>query len=139
MADPADGQVFTAAMLARYSDGAWSTYTPTVVGSSGGTITSYTASCRWQRIGRLITATYSITIPTAGTAAGAALIALPTNAATADRSCGAGRDSNNGAALIAFINGSTSQTYVSLITTANASPIHNGAVISFSVTYEAAS
>jgi len=60
--------------------GAWTTWTPTVTPGSG-SFTSVSAAGAWYAIGKLVHFTVTITITTAGTAAGTMSIALPTGTA----------------------------------------------------------
>lgn len=63
-----------------WNAGAWTSYTPTVTSSSG-SITSYTATGRYQRIGKTCVTAFSIVITNAGTASGAMIVTLPFTAA----------------------------------------------------------
>lgn len=79
-------------VLNQYDEGYW---TPTITASAG-TITSYTSSARYTRVGRLVTAVITFKITNVGTASGAivASLSLPTDAAITY--IGAGRDDNTG-------------------------------------------
>lgn len=73
---------------------AWTTsYTPTVTPATG-SITSYTATCRYQQIGKTVHATFTVSITNAGTGAGALTVTLPV-AAAGGAFVGAGREYNN--------------------------------------------
>jgi hypothetical protein len=63
----------TSQLLNWYEEG---TYTPTVAATTG-SITSYTVSAVYTRVGRLVTFTANVTITNAGLAAGALTITLP--------------------------------------------------------------
>lgn len=60
--------------LTMYDEGTW---TPTLTPGTSGTITSYTASGTYTRIGRQVTVQFKISITNAGTGVGAAVISLP--------------------------------------------------------------
>lgn len=79
-------------VLTQYDEGSW---VPTITASSG-TITSYTSSARYTRVGRLVTAVITFKITDVGTASGAVIasLSLPTDAAITY--IGAGRDDNTG-------------------------------------------
>lgn len=79
-------------VLNQYDEGSW---VPTITASSG-TITSYTSSARYTRVGRMVTAVITFKITDVGTASGAVIasLSLPTDAAITY--IGAGRDDNTG-------------------------------------------
>ena len=68
---PAAGM--TSQLLNWYEEGTW---TPTVTSSSG-SITSYTSSGTYTRVGRLVTATFTYNITNAGTGSGAVRVTSP--------------------------------------------------------------
>jgi hypothetical protein len=78
---------------AALSDYATGTYTPTVTAQSG-TITTYTATGEYTKIGRLVNVSVKITITTNGTAAGYLIVSLPSGLAAnnAITQVGAGRE-----------------------------------------------
>jgi hypothetical protein len=63
----------TSELLADYEEGTW---TP-VVASTSGSITSYTASGTYTKVGRLVTATFTYNITDAGTGSGAITVTAP--------------------------------------------------------------
>lgn len=75
------------------SDYVTGTYTPAVSAGTG-TITSYTASGEYTKIGRLVTVTANVNITDNGTGAGYLIISLPGgySAATANYQMGAGKE-----------------------------------------------
>ncbi len=74
--------------LDDYEEGTW---TPTVV-SEGGSITTYSASGYYTKIGRQVYATVLIDMTNYGTATGALIASLPFTAATGPSWVGAGRE-----------------------------------------------
>lgn len=79
-------------VLNQYDEGSW---TPTITASSG-TITSYTSSARYTRVGRMVTANINFKITNAGTASGAIIASLSLAADGAVTYMGSGRDDNTG-------------------------------------------
>jgi hypothetical protein len=81
---------FDTSALTDYTTG---TYTPTVTAQTG-TITTYTATGAYTKIGRLINVSAKITITTNGTAAGYLIMSLPSGLAAdnAITQIGAGRE-----------------------------------------------
>lgn len=61
--------------IASY-EASWSVYSPTVTASSG-TITSYTATGRYKKIGRTVFVQADVSIVNVGTAVGQVIITLP--------------------------------------------------------------
>lgn len=61
----------------NYTGGAWTTYTPTPTAGSG-SFTTVSAAGAYLTIGKLVHFCLTITITTAGTAAGAVICAIPT-------------------------------------------------------------
>lgn len=114
---------------------AWTAYTPTVTAASG-TFGSVTVTSRYNKRGRTVTMTGSLTITTVGTAAGGVYLTLPVPALTTAMYVGAGREhQNTGAMLIAWV---AAADKVTLYRYDNTSPIAAGNVLKFTVTYEAA-
>lgn len=95
---PATGM--TSELLNWYEEGA---YTPTVA-STTGTITSYTATAAYTRIGRSITVVANVTITNAGTGAVALTITLPWTANGSYAFNGSGREN--------FLTGNMLQAYI---------------------------
>lgn len=79
-------------VLSQYDEGTW---TP-VVTASAGSITSYTSSGRFTRVGRMVTAVLTFKITNVGTASGAIIATLPSSTDAAITYIGAGRDDNTG-------------------------------------------
>ena len=120
----------TKELLDWYEEGA---YTPTVA-STTGTITSYTGTAWYTRIGRSVTLIANVTITDAGTGAGACTITLPfTNNATVVAN-GVGRENAiSGDLLQGSI--STGGTVVNVLKYTNATAIVTGAQIRITITY----
>jgi hypothetical protein len=99
----------TSELLADYEEGTW---TP-VVSASAGTITTYTATGKYTRIGRSVVLSFVIDFVVAGTGAGTIFIdGVPFNAAAATSDGGAGRESGNTGYTFAITFGTTSRLYV---------------------------
>ena len=100
---PAAGK--TSQLLNWYEEGTW---TPTVV-STGGTITSYTASGAYTRIGRQVTLTYDLLITNNGTGSSSLRFSgIPFNSGATYRGSGAGGEvAVAGIATVGFFVGST--------------------------------
>jgi len=115
--------------------GAWSTYTPTV-SSQSGTITTSSASGRYQQIGKTVHFSIKVTITTAGTGSGNLVVSLPVNTqdALTNQICSGFEGSVIGHMLYGAISGNqfTARDY------ANVSVIQNGAICYFTGAYEAA-
>jgi hypothetical protein len=79
-------------ILTQYDEGTW----VPVVTSSSGTITSYTSSGRYTRVGRMVTAVLTFKITDIGTATGVYIVTLPSPTDAAITYIGAGRDDNTG-------------------------------------------
>ena len=100
---PAAGM--TSQLLNAYEEGTW---TP-VIASIVGTITSYTSSGTYTKVGRLVTLEFTFKITNNGTgAAGLFITGLPFNAASTKRSCGTGVETD--------LTGILSSIYVSSVT-----------------------
>lgn len=116
-------------VLSQYDEGTWNP----VVTSGGGSITAYTASGTYTRIGRQVTATLSVNITNVGTATGKAIVTLPFTA-SAVQCIGSGRESNNtGNMLQIYTNASTATADV--FTYANGTPLATGNILLLTVTY----
>jgi hypothetical protein len=90
------------------NDYEYGTYTPTVTSGSG-TITTYSVSGAYTKIGKLVTAQVNITLTTVGTASGGMIVTLPfTNGSVA--AVGAGREQNNTGNMIQALVGSGGST-----------------------------
>lgn len=70
-------------------DAAWTSFTPTL--TQAATVTKTVTRAKYQRVGRLITASYELLVTGAGTAANAVIIGLPVTAvASNDNAIGSG-------------------------------------------------
>lgn len=113
--------------------GAWTAYSPTVT-SAAGSITSYSTSCRYVQIGKIVIASGNINITNNGTGSGfikATFPVSPQNTATT----GSGRENAiSSKQLQVFANGGQMafQNYDSTY------PAATGASLQFQITYEAA-
>ncbi len=79
-------------VLTQYDEGTW----VPVVTSSAGSITSYTSSGRYTRVGRMVTAVLTFKITNIGTASGVYIVTLPSSSDAAITYIGCGRDDNTG-------------------------------------------
>lgn len=116
--------------LDDYEEG---TFTP-VVTAAVGSLTTYSASGSYTKIGRLVTATVKITITTNGTGSSFIIATLPFTNNASLASCGAGRESNStGNMLQAIV--PVSANWVELRKYDNTYPAANGYVLEASVTF----
>lgn len=104
--------------LTMYDENTW---VPVVTPGSSGTITSYTASGTYTRIGRQVTTQFKISITNAGTGTGAAVFILPfTQGNFAQGGIGCGReDGATGLALEVYGYPNQNYAYVSLYNNGN--------------------
>lgn len=120
----------TSELLNWYEEG---NYTPTVAATTG-SITSYTATAYYTRIGRQVTVTSFVTITNAGTGAGTLTITLPFTASGSIAFSGTGRENAlTGNALQANI--SPGGTVMNVVNYVNATVIATNAQIRNTVTY----
>lgn len=120
----------TSELLNWYEDG---NYTPTVAATTG-SITSFTASAYYTRIGRQVTVTSLVTITNAGTGAGTLTVSLPFTANGNIPFSGTGRENAlTGSALQCNVSAGGTVANVVLIT--NATVINTGAQVRSTVTY----
>lgn len=117
-------------VLKQYDEGTW---TP-VVTASAGSITSYTSSGRFTRIGRMVTAVFTFKLTNAGTASGAIIVTLPFSGDAAITYVGCGRDDNLGSMVQGRIQ-TTVPGSVYLVTYANASIAVTNTEVFFSIQY----
>ena len=119
----------TSQLLNAYEDG---TYTPTATASAG-SITSFTSSGAYTRIGRQVTVCITVTITDAGTGTGALQVSLPFTVGSA-AGMGAGtEDANTGAMLQIQAVGGTSTGFVK--TYLGTTPIATNNLLRLTVTY----
>ena len=113
--------------LDDYEEGTW---TPTVTAATG-SITSYTASGVYTKVGRVVTATARVEIITVGTATDSMIVTLPFTAAS-ETFVGSGREFvNTGRMICAYSAGATA----SVIRYDNVSIFGNGNIIAFTLVY----
>jgi len=113
--------------LDDYEEG---TYTPNV-GATSGTITSFTASGAYTRIGRLVTATFNVDITNNGTGGGAVVVSMPFTASGVY--VGAGRENaQTGNMLQVFLDNSINTNVYDY---QNSYPGGTGRTISGTITY----
>jgi hypothetical protein len=125
---PATGM--TSQLLNWYEEG---TYTPTVAATSG-TITSYTSTAGYTRIGRSVTVAANLTITDKGTGAATLTISLPFTANGSFIFAGVGRENAiTGSQLQASI--SASGTVMNVLNYANATIIATNAQVRVTATY----
>lgn len=114
---------------------AWSTYTPTVT-SQTGTLTTASASLRYQQIGKTVVFSVKVTITTAGTGNGDINVTLPVN--TQDNLAAQQVSGFEGAVLGVSLRGLIAANSLGIRNYVNASVITNGAVCYLTGVYEAA-
>jgi len=118
--------------LDDYEEGTW---TPTAT-SSGGSITSYTTSGVYTKVGRQVTVQGIFTINTAGTASGyVTLSGFPFANTNSGSSQGVCRENNSGLIVFAVITNSSSSGYI-LGSNAAAITWTNGYNYYFNITYQ---
>ena len=117
-------------VLTQYDEGTWN---PTVTSASG-TLTSYTASGTYTRIGRMVTAQARVQLTNAGTGAGALIVSNPIAMNSTITAMGCGRDDNTGTMLQArIVPGLNSSIYV--LSYNNSTVIATGNDILISISY----
>jgi hypothetical protein len=131
----ADGQAagMTSELLDDYEEGTW---TP-VITADAGTITSYTASGVYTKIGNTVRATFTTTITDNGTGASILNATLPfATANIGEMSVGSGRNNATGNMIQAwaFQGSSTAKLYLYN----NSYPVATGSVVYCTVVYQAA-
>jgi hypothetical protein len=111
-ADPSAAGM-TSELLDDYEEGTW---TPVVTPGTAGTITSYTATGTYTKVGRQVTTQFKISITNAGTGTGATIFTLPfTQGNFTEGGIGCGReDGATGLALEVFGYPNQGFAYVSL-------------------------
>ena len=121
----------TSELLADYEEGDW---TPTVTANSG-SITSYTSSGVYTKVGRQVTCSFKVTITNQGTAVGPVLVTLPyTVGSYTPTFVGCGReDGTSGYALETFAYSGSTFAYVTLYQNGNVAV--NNYVLLCSLTY----
>ena len=116
----------------KESPGAWLDWTP-YVAAAGGSLTSYTSSGRYCRIGKVIICNFSITITDNGTGNGAISTNLPV--ALSGNAIGVGRENAlTGKELQLYASGTT----IVIFDYENAYPAATGTELIGSIVYEAA-
>ena len=123
----------TSELLDDYEEGTW---TPVITPDTG-TITSYTASGVYTKIGNVVRATFTATITNNGTGASVLNATLPfATANIGEMSVGSGRNNATGQMLQvwAFQGSSTAKVYQY----DNSYPVATGSVIYCTVVYQAA-
>lgn len=125
----AAGAAATSELLADYEEGTW---TP-VVTSGAGTITSYTASGTYTRVGRLVTLIMEITITNNGTGANDIRISGIPYTTTLQAGNGCGRESAVNGLMLNLIMGGPNSIYMYRYD--NAYPAATNAILRASFTY----
>lgn len=125
---PAAGM--TSQLLNWYEEG---TYTPTVTSSSG-SITTYSATGNYTRVGRQVTANIQVTLTNAGTASGALSATIPFTCGQFP-AMGSGREDQNTGLMLQGRIASGAPTVVTILTYANLTPIATGNVVQMTITY----
>ncbi len=117
---------------------AWRTYTP-VVTASAGTPTTVTATGRYKRVGKTITAEMDVTITAIGTASAALRVTLPVNSAAFRYAGSVFEHVTTGKSGAGFIDGPGGAiTYLATRDAAAGSWWVNGYGLTVTITYEAA-
>jgi len=116
-----------------WNNAAWTSFTP-VVTSASGSITSYTATGAYTRIGKLCVMRFGVTITTAGTAAGTMFLTIPFNA-VASTQMGVARET---AAVVFMSSVTVTSTRFEINKYDNTTPFGSGYFIAGTVSYEVA-
>lgn len=115
--------------LDDYEEGTW---TPTVTATSG-TITTYSATGVYTKVGNKVSLTVYLTITNNGTGAGQINATLPFTAGAAGMAGGAGQDLSNGLMLQGRV--LNSATVVNILKPDSTYPATSGSLLMMSVTY----
>lgn len=118
----------------QIAEEAWTSWTPTVTAFSG-TFTSVSCQGYWKQVGKIVTASFIITITTNGTAATTVILPLPVNGKRAGCGIANAKEINVTGKNICGVVGTTS---VSLSADAAVYPGGTGYSIQGLMTYEAA-
>lgn len=113
----------------------WTTYTPTVT-SSGGTITTVSATGRYRQIGKTVHLEIYVTITTAGTGIAQLKATLPINAAAFNYVGIAKESALTGKSGASQILGGTDATVVQAVDSAGVTFIASGGTVNYGITYE---
>jgi hypothetical protein len=117
-----------------WNNAAWTSFTP-VVTSAGGSITTYTASGAYVRIGKLCVMRFKVTLTNAGTASGTMYLTIPFNGPTGVTQMGVARET----AAVGFTASVTAEaTRFEVNKYDNTTPFGSGYVINGTVSYEVA-
>ena len=112
--------------------GKWQSYTPTVTAASG-TITSYSASGVYCKIGKIVHYNFYISITNNGTGSGAVIATLPVT--MTGNAIGAGRDNTQSGNMLQLF---ASGTEIRIFDYKNSYPAVNNSILVCSITYQAA-
>lgn len=108
------------------------TWTPTVTASAG-SITSYSATGKYTKIGNVVHCVIGVTITNVGTGTGSMIVTLPfTNSAAV--SCGAGRENAVGGYMLQIYVGASSSS-ATVFKYDNTGPMATGATMYMQLTY----
>jgi hypothetical protein len=117
-----------------WNNAAWTSFTP-VVTSASGSITAYTASGAYTRIGKLCVMRFKVTVTTAGTAGGSMYLTMPFNGLSGVTGMGVARET----AVIGFMSSVTVEsTRLEVNKYDNTTPFGSGFVTNGTVSYEVA-
>ncbi len=117
-----------------WNNAAWTSFTP-VVTSAGGSITTYTASGAYTRVGKLCVMRFKVTLTNAGTASGTMYLTIPFNGPTGVTQMGVARET----AAVGFTASVTAEaTRFEVNKYDNTTPFGSGYVINGTVSYEVA-
>ena len=120
----------TAGTLAVVETG---TYVPTVTASSG-SITSFTATGTYTKIGRLVFATATVSITNNGTGAGVVNVSVPFQSSASNTAVGAGRENAAVGTMLQWYLGSNNSTGA-VFTYNNQYPGGTNYVLNLNITY----
>lgn len=116
--------------LDDYEEGAW---TPTVT-SAGGSITSYTSSGQYVKVGKKVTLSFQITVTNNGTGSGLVQVTnMPFAVSTLDQA-GAGREAGVSGSMV-VLRGLNTTVTLNIYAYNNAYPASTGAVLQCNITY----
>lgn len=115
--------------------GAWTAYTP-VISAQTGTITAYTATGFYKKVGRVIHVKGTVTITTNGTGASALFVSLPFAIAAGTNAIGIAREYAAAGTAIILQGAAGGSSLTAVKVTDSSYPVASGQTFAFAITYE---